>query len=101
MGWTETHRRWQVLRDLEAELTRDPMLQELPWREEYADLFGDRETLMAMMRYRWKLTREAQLDSHLPEDVLALHERRLERRFAGVRRLLETRAGSGSADVAA
>lgn len=101
MGWIETRRRWQVLRDLEWQLARDPMLRELPWSQEYADLFGDRERLLAMMRYRWNLAREAQIDSHLPEPVLVEHALRLERRFAGVRRLLEAYDAPGGPRVAA
>ena len=88
MGWTETRRRWQVLRELEAELATSPVVR-LPWREEYAELFGDRETLLTMLRYRWRLSREALSDPELPEDVVEDQWRRLEARSAGVRRLLE------------
>ena len=93
MGWTETHRRWQALRELEAELAVSPVVR-LPWRDEYAELFGDRETLLSMLRYRLRLAREAQLDPWLPEDLREEQQRSLAARTAGVRRLLEPYAGS-------
>lgn len=99
MGWIETRRRWQVLRELEVELAASPVV-ELPWREEYVALFGDRETLLTMLRYRWRLARDAQLDTRLPEAVLEEQRRRLEARSVGVRRLLE-HYDAGGAHVAA
>ena len=88
MGWTETHQRWQALREVEAELAASPVVQ-LPWREEYTALFGDRDTLVAMLRYRLRLASDTQLDTHLPEAVLEEQRHRLAVRSAGVRRLLE------------
>lgn len=100
MGWTETHRRWQVLRDVEAELASSSVPR-LPWREEYAALFGDPDTLVAMLRYRLRLTLEAQLDLLLPEDVLDEQRSRLAARTAGVRRLLQDYDAPGRTHVAA
>lgn len=106
MGWNETHRRWQVLRQLEAELvhTDGP----LPWSEEHAGLFGDRAAMLAMLRYRWELARDAQVDPSLPEAVLDEQRRRIDQRFGGVRRILERYAHlttdggtTGTAHVAA
>jgi exoribonuclease II len=103
MGWTETHQRWQVLREVEAELAvslaAGPVVR-LPWREEYAALFGDRATLVAMLRYRLRLAEEAQLDPRLPEDVREEQQRLLAARTAGVRRLLE-QYDAGGVHVAA
>lgn len=102
MGWSETHRRWQVLRRLETELARADA--PLPWSEEHADLFGDRATMLAMLRYRWELARDAQVDPSLPEAVLDEQRRRIDERFAGVRRILERYAHlaeDGSDHVAA
>lgn len=73
----------------------------LPWREEYAELFGDRDTLVAMLRYRLPLAREAQLDLLLAEDVLAEQRRLPAARTAGVRRLLEEYDAPGRTHVAA
>lgn len=87
MGWSETHRRWQVLRELEVELA--PVGAPLPWSEEYAELFGDRATMLAMLRYRWELARDTQVDPSLPEAVLDEQRRRIDQRFVGVRRILE------------
>lgn len=93
MGWTETHRRWQALQEIEAQanaaLSKGRPIDELPWTEEYAEIFGDRDTLAAALRYRWEQTRRAQLDSHLPESVLEEQWCRLNARHAGVLRLLE------------
>ncbi len=92
MGWTETHRRWQALREIEeranASLDDGPGLDTLPWTPEYAEIFGDRATLVAALRHRWQQTRRAQLDSHLPEHVLEEQWCRLHTRHAGVLQLL-------------
>lgn len=88
MGWTETHRRWQALQEIEARATAGA-LDALPWTPEYAELFGERENLVAALRSRWEQARRAQLDSHLPERVLEEQWRRLHARHAGVLRLLE------------
>lgn len=93
MSWTQTHRRWQALQEIEeqanAALATGDALDELPWTAEYAEIFGDRETLVAALRHRWQQTRRAQLDSHLPESVLEEQWCRLHTRHAGVLRLLE------------
>lgn len=87
MTWHETHLRWQALRDIEALADQDPT-GTLPWNQEYAALFGTREQLLAALRYRWNLAREAQLDSHLDEDELEAARRDLSARQAGVLRIL-------------
>ena len=88
MGWTETHRRWQALREIET-MANAGTLDALPWTAEYAELFGDPDHLVAALRSRWVQARRAQLDSHLPERVLEEQWRRLRARHAGVLRLLE------------
>ncbi|MGW4351262.1 hypothetical protein ACWELJ_04150 [Nocardia sp. NPDC004582] len=35
---------------------------QLPWRPEYAGVFGDPDGLIAALRYRWNLTMQAQAD---------------------------------------
>jgi hypothetical protein len=93
MSWTETHRRWRVLQEIEtlanAGLSDGRPVEELPWTAEYAEIFGDRATLVAALRTRWEQARRAQLDSHLPEAVLEEQWCRLHTRHAGVLRLLE------------
>ena len=86
MSWTETHRRWQALQEIEALASAG--CDELPWNTEYAEIFGDRDELAAALRYRLKLTRDAQLDTHLSEPVLEEQRLRLVERNAGVIRLL-------------
>jgi hypothetical protein len=86
MTWNETHRRWQALRSIEDDLAAGA--PEPPWNEEYAELFGDRDGLLAALQYRWRLSRDAQLDTHLPEHVLEEQRRRLDHRARGVLRLL-------------
>lgn len=88
MTWSETHRRWQALRAIEEQLASSATA-ELPWNDEYALLFGDRAGLLAALRYRWQLTVNAQLDTHLPERELEEQRRKLARRSRGVRRVLE------------
>jgi hypothetical protein len=73
MTWTETRRRQDVLREVRAMagIRRDG---ELPWSDDYSDVFADREELLAELEYRWRLHVEAQIDSNLAEP--ALDERR-------------------------
>jgi hypothetical protein len=88
MTWTETHRRWQALQEIEARANTG-LVTELPWNPEYAEIFGDRDTLVAALRHRWQQARRAQLDTHLPEATLEEQWCRLHERHAGVLRLLE------------
>ncbi|MCR1785237.1 hypothetical protein KVF89_22045 [Nocardioides carbamazepini] len=88
MTWTETHRRWQALRAVEQELWAADR-PELPWTDELADIFGDRDGLRAALRYRWRLAVSTQLDTHLPERVLEEQRRRLADRGRGVLRVLD------------
>ena len=91
MSWQETHRRWTALREIAetAERRRDGAL---PWSDEYAEIFGDREQLVAALRYRWQLNLTAQLDDHLPEKALDATRRRLFADNAGVLRILTAHA---------
>lgn len=91
MSWTETRRRWQALREIE-ELAADPAVVDLPWTPEYAEIFGDRDHLAAALRHRLEQTLRAQLDTHLPEQVLEEQWCRLHTRQAGVLRLLDRHA---------
>lgn len=93
MSWTETHRRWQALREIET-FVNASATGELPWKAEYAELFGSPDGLIAALRYRWDLTRSAQLDSHLTEDALEEQRRRLVERNAGVLRVLRSYDGT-------
>ncbi|MFT4083078.1 MAG: hypothetical protein QM638_10875 [Nocardioides sp.] len=89
MGWTETRARWRVLRELETELRYG---EDLVWRAEYEELFGDIGGLLAAMRYRMRLAYQTQLDSSLPDRVLTRTRRELDDRFVGVRRVLADHA---------
>ena len=94
MTWSETHRRWQAMRTIEESLAAHPAA-ELPWNDELALIFGDRAGLVAALRYRWQLSLDTQLDTHLPEHVLEENRRRLELRARGVLRLLDTTPPAG------
>jgi len=87
MTWSETHRRWRAMQEIET-LVNASTSDELPWNDEYAELFGDRDGLLAALRYRWELSVSAQLDTHLSEDALAVQRRRLLERNSGVLRLI-------------
>jgi hypothetical protein len=87
MSWSETHRRWQALREVET-LANATSATELPWNSEYAEIFSSRDDLIAALRNRWERTRRAQLDSHLTESMLEEQRHRLLVRNAGVLRLL-------------
>jgi len=96
MTWTETHRRWQALREIEELLARDPEAA-LPWKDEYVELFGDRAGLLAALRYRWELAYTTQQDPTLRRPQRDEQLRRLTERSRGVLRLLarEARKGEG------
>ena len=47
---------------------------ELPWSDDYADVFAGPDELLAELEYRWRLHVEAQIDSNLSE--ASLDERR-------------------------
>ncbi len=98
MTWTETHERHRIIREVEAAATADPT-GALPWRDEYAVYFHDRDGLLAALRHRWERTCQAQLDSHLPEDVLDERYRELHRSNAGVLRILDRYAGGARASM--
>ncbi|MCW2783612.1 MAG: hypothetical protein JWP74_129 [Marmoricola sp.] len=87
MSWTDTHRRWQALQEIEV--LANAGCTDLPWNDSYAEIFGDRDGLAAALRYRWELHTSAQLDTHLAEPVLEQQRLRLVERNAGVLRLLE------------
>lgn len=87
MTWEQTHRRWRAMRAIEEQLG-DQVEPRLPWNDELAELFGDPAGLAAALRYRWQLTIDTQLDTHLPEWVLAEQRARLQQRGEGVRRAL-------------
>jgi hypothetical protein len=93
MTWTETHERHRIIREVEAAATADPS-GALPWREEYAALFGDRDGLLMALRSRWDRTCQAQLDSRLSDVTLDETYRQLRKRHAGVLRILERYAGA-------
>ncbi len=88
MTWTETHERYRIIREVEAAAMADPT-GTLPWRDEYAASFGDREGLLFALRHRWERTCQAQLDTHLPEHVLDERYRELHRANAAVLRILD------------
>jgi hypothetical protein len=93
MTWPDTHARYRIIREVVAAADADPT-GTLPWREEYAALFGDRAGLLAALQHRWQRTCQAQLDSRLPEEALDERHRELRRRNAGVLRILDRYAGA-------
>ena len=70
MTWSETRRRLDALRAIEAELNRTGDGR-LPWNAEYAEIFGDRHTLLLQLRYRWQLLVQEQADEPGTEQALA------------------------------
>ncbi len=91
MTWSETKRRWHIMREIEELFVADPQAK-LPWNEEYAELFGDRAHLVTALRYRWQLTRQAQLDPDSPEPAWEEQQRRVEQRTRTLLRILDRAA---------
>ncbi|KAA1420196.1 hypothetical protein F0U44_07155 [Nocardioides humilatus] len=92
MTWSETKLRWRVMREIEDLFLSDPAA-ELPWREDYAELFGDRDGLTKALRYRWQLSRDAQLDTYAPEAAWDEQVSRLDLRTRMLIRRLDDSAG--------
>lgn len=88
MTWHETRARWRILREISTAAETDPS-GTLPWTEEYAEVFGDQDALVAALRYRLTNSQRAQLDMFLSEPVLEERLDDLEARNAGVRRIIE------------
>ena len=91
MTWSETKRRWTIMREIEDLFVADPAA-DLPWTEEYAELFGDRDHLVTALRYRWQLTRDAQLDTYAPESAWDEQHARVEQRTRMLLRILDRAA---------
>ncbi len=91
MTWSETKRRWHIMREIEAIFLADPEAA-LPWNEEYVELFGDRDHLVTALRYRWQLTRQAQLDPDSPEAAWDEQQGRVEARTRHLLRILDRAA---------
>ncbi|MGH3349018.1 MAG: hypothetical protein ACRDPS_00015 [Nocardioides sp.] len=71
MTWNQTHERYRLLNEAEAEL-RAGFARRLPWSPAYAELFGTPERLAQALRHRWRIRFQAQLDPALsPEDYEA------------------------------
>jgi hypothetical protein len=77
MSWESTSEWWRTLREVseELELNRDG---ELPWKPQYAEIFGNREGLLQALRYRWQLiARGQQADPLHPTVEQIQHEQSL------------------------
>ena len=71
MTWKQTHERFRLLNEAEAEL-RAGFGRRLPWSPEHAEAFGTPERLAQALRHRWRIRFQAQLDPALsPEDYEA------------------------------
>ena len=68
MTWAETHRRMDMLAEVEAALAEHP--ERVPWRPGYETLFGTPDGLVDALRYRWRLRLQAQLDPELDDATL-------------------------------
>jgi hypothetical protein len=88
MTWHETRARWRILREIAAAADTDAS-GALPWNDEYAEVFGDRDSLVAALRYRLTNSQHAQMDLFLTEPVLEERLDDLKSRNAGVRRILD------------
>lgn len=67
MTWTQTHERFRLLNEAEAEL-RSGFARRLRWSPEYAEAFGTPERLAQALRHRWRIRFQAQLDPSLSQE---------------------------------
>jgi len=88
MTWTETHERYRIIREVVRAVEADPS-GALPWRDEYAEYFGNREGLVNALRSRWLHTCRAQINSSMSEAELKEAHRKLLRTHAAVLRVLD------------
>ena len=88
MSWTETHERHRIIREVVAAAERDSS-GTLPWRNEYAALFGTPDGLVAALRQRWQLTCETQLEATMSDDEIQSRHRELLVEHAAVLRILD------------
>ena len=91
MTWSETKRRWHIMREIEDLFVADPEAS-LPWTDEYGELFGDLDHLVTALRYRWQLTRDAQLDSYAPEPAWDEQHARVDQHTRYLLRILDRAA---------
>jgi len=89
MTWSETHERYRIIREVVAAAEADPT-GTLPWRVEYAPLYGTPEGLVNALRTRWQRTCEAQLEAHLSDEEIQERHRKLMVEHAAVLRILDT-----------
>jgi hypothetical protein len=98
MTWQETHKRTEIIREVEAAAAAD-MTGALPWREEWVPYFGSPDGLLKALRARWNRMCEAQLDNRTGEDVFADTLTRLRRTQAGVLAILRRAGETAEAGV--
>ncbi|GAA1958450.1 hypothetical protein [Amycolatopsis minnesotensis] len=73
MGWPETHRYYAALRQVEQDLDHAGD-GTVPWRAEYAEIFGDRRGLLLALRRRWDLMVQAQAEPPAAQRLRELAE---------------------------
>jgi hypothetical protein len=71
VSWTDTHRYYEALRAIEAELDRTDGV--LSWRPEYHGVFGDRGGLVRAIERRWRLLVQAQAQDVPLRELVASH----------------------------
>lgn len=91
MTWSDTKRRWRIMREIEELFLADPEA-DLPWNDDCAELFVDRDHLVTALRYRWQLTRQAQLDPDSPEPAWEEQQARVDQRTRTLLRILDRAA---------
>lgn len=90
-AWTAHHRRTDALRGVIAQLE---VSRDLPWDDELAAVFGDREGLLVALHDVWNRRLVARLDlarelHDIPQASVAEAWHAVARELAGVRRLLD------------
>lgn len=67
MSWTETHRFYDALHTIEADLD-DGDDGVVAWRPEYGEIFGEPARLALVLRTRWDTMVDAQVERYYADD---------------------------------
>lgn len=91
MTWTETRRQQDIIREVKA-IAAVRQDGELPWSDDYTDVYATPDELLRDLRYFWRIAIEAQIDTKLSAAALEERWTNLHRVYADVLPILEAQS---------